>query len=132
MKLRYRAPSGGGTLELDDAATVGQLLDALKQNTGVSELTVKYGWPPQALDLGQADASLQSLGLQRESLTIVPADKPAPAAADTSSTAPSLSSSAFAGLETAKGIKDQNISVSMSETGSSLGMFPSSGSHFSV
>lgn len=125
MKLRYRGPSGGGTLDLDDAATVGQLLEAIKQNTGYSEVTVKYGWPPQALNVDQVDVSLQSLGLQRESLTVVPVENPSPNVADapsSSATRPSPAPGAFAGSDPPKGIKEQNINVPMPETGSTLGI----------
>ncbi len=124
MKLRYRAPSGGGTLELDDAATVGQLLEAIQQKTGFAEVTVKYGWPPQTLNLDQADNSLQSLGLQRESLTVVPVENPSRGVADVSSAIPATSApqNVLPGLEPSKGIKDQNINVPMPETGSTLGI----------
>ena len=96
MRLRYKAPSGGRTLELDDAATVSQLLEAIKQATGESEVTIKYGWPPQALSLDQPDTSLQSLGLQRESLTIIPAAKPS---LDKIATPPAATGASAAGSE---------------------------------
>ncbi|RYP15336.1 hypothetical protein DL765_005770 [Monosporascus sp. GIB2] len=123
MKLRYRAPSGGGTLELDDTATVGQLLESIKQATGLSEVTVKYGWPPRPLNVDQADITLQALGLQRESFTVVPVENvSATAPADASSAVPaaSASGSVFPSSEPPKSIKDQNISVPMPETGSTL------------
>ncbi|KAH8653314.1 hypothetical protein BX600DRAFT_440400 [Xylariales sp. PMI_506] len=71
IKIRYRAPSGGGTLELGESATVADLFTVVKEQTGSSDITVKYGWPPKALAHDQADLSVVSLGLQRESLTIV-------------------------------------------------------------
>ena len=123
MRLRYKAPSGGRTLELDDAATVSQLLEAIKQATGESEVTIKYGWPPQALSLDQPDTSLQSLGLQRESLTIIPAAKPS---LDEIATPPAATGASAAGSalnsQPPKSIKDQNISVSVPENGSRLGI----------
>lgn len=122
MKLRYRAPSGGGTLELDDASTVGQLLEAIKQKTGLPEVTIKYGWPPQALNVDQVDVSLQALNLQRESLTVVPVEDPSSNVADNSTIQATSSPNAFAGSDPPKGIKDQNISVPMAETGSTLGI----------
>lgn len=121
MKLRYKAPSGGGFLELDEQATVLHLLQAVKNATGLSDVSIKYGWPPQTLELGQADIPLQSLGLQRESLTIVsldtrPSSPPGPATAPTSS-APLASD---APSQSKAGLGDQNVTVSM-EGGSSLG-----------
>ncbi|KAI0005207.1 OTU-domain-containing protein [Xylariaceae sp. FL0662B] len=129
MKIRYKAPSGGGTLEVDDGATVGQLLDTLKSSTGFADVTVKYGWPPQALSADQDGRSVQSLGLQRESLTVVPVDT-----TTASSTAEVSHSEAARGptvppppppppLRDApkkKDVKDQNISVYMPETSSTL------------
>ncbi|KAI1371896.1 OTU-domain-containing protein [Hypoxylon crocopeplum] len=121
MKIRYKAPSGGGALELADDATVSQLLNSLKSATGFADVTVKYGWPPQALGIEQGTASLQSLGLQRENLTVVPVEN-----ASTSGTVAETSRPVHeTGLQSSKeskgkGIKDQNISVYMPETGSTL------------
>jgi ubiquitin thioesterase OTU1 len=72
MKIRFRGPSGGGSVELDDDATVTQLLSALKEQTGGGNIAVKFGWPLQTLSSDQGDLQLQYLGLHRESLTIVP------------------------------------------------------------
>jgi len=76
MKIRYKAPNGPGTLDLPngDDATVEDLLDAIRAATGrdeSSDVTIKYGWPPKALTLEQGDETCKSLGLQRESLTVV-------------------------------------------------------------
>lgn len=136
MKIRFKAPSGGGTLELDDASTVDQLLESLKSSTGFADVTVKYGWPPRALTADQGQLSAQSLGLHRENLTVVPKEDasaavaqntppvPEPTATTTSPAAalPGLQSS-LRSQEKSKGqgIKDQNISVAMPETGSTLG-----------
>ncbi|KAF3059567.1 putative ubiquitin thioesterase otu1 protein [Daldinia childiae] len=72
MKIRFKAPSGGGTLELDDASTVDQLLESIKSSTGFADVTVKYGWPPKPLTADQGQLSAQSLNLHRENLTVVP------------------------------------------------------------
>ncbi|KAI5925605.1 hypothetical protein F4810DRAFT_659258 [Camillea tinctor] len=118
MKLRYRSPSGGGTLELDDAATVSQLLAALRTSTGFTDVIVKYGWPPRALNgTDQASATLQSLGLQRESLTVVP-DESAASVAETR--AAENIADAYAREAATKGVKDQNISVPLPENNSRL------------
>ncbi|KAL7619977.1 ubiquitin-specific protease otu1 [Parahypoxylon ruwenzoriense] len=128
MKVRYKAPSGGGSLELDDSATVGQLLESIKASTGYAEVMVKYGWPPKALDADQGYATLQSLGLQRESFTVVPVETspPAVAAENPQPAQEAAAPVAFPGgrsPQTPKGtldIADQNISVRMSETNSYL------------
>lgn len=81
IKIRYRAPSGGGTLDLDDDATVAQLFESVQAKTGAGDVTIKYGWPPKALAADQAHLSVLSLNLHRESLTVVPGESAAPAAA---------------------------------------------------
>ncbi|KAI1385309.1 OTU-domain-containing protein [Hypoxylon trugodes] len=130
MKIRYKAPKGGGTLEFDDDATVNQLFATLKSTTGYADVTIKYSWPPKALDSDQGDTTLQSLGLQRESLTIVPAEDASATAAEPPQAAqqpttspdalPSLQSFEGQGKTKSKSIIDQNISVPMPETGSNL------------
>ncbi|KAI2602694.1 OTU-domain-containing protein [Hypoxylon sp. NC1633] len=128
MKIRYKAPSGGTTLELEDDATVSQLIESLKSSTGFADVTVKYGWPPKALSANQDDVSLRSLGLQRENLTVVPIESaPTPVAlaveesqfiqqGPVETALPDLQSS----VGKNGGIKDQSISVHMPETGSTL------------
>ncbi|KAI2471170.1 OTU-domain-containing protein [Annulohypoxylon bovei var. microspora] len=131
MKIRYRAPSGGGTLELNDDAIVNQLLEALKSSTGLDNFTVKYGWPPKALGTDENQVSLQSLGLHRENLTIVPAEtasaaaeEPRPTQPITAAPAAPAAPNAFPGQGSSEGkgqgIKDQQISVFMPETNSTL------------
>ncbi|KAI1100064.1 OTU-domain-containing protein [Jackrogersella minutella] len=128
MKIRYKAPSGGGMLELDDDAVVTQLLDALKSSTGLADFAVKYGWPPKALSTDQGDVSVQSLGLHRENLTIAPVENSstasAPSTAEPTTAAAQDTAAATSNPKPSKGeglgIKDQQISVPMPETGSTL------------
>ncbi|XXH01171.1 hypothetical protein Hte_007524 [Hypoxylon texense] len=139
MQIRYKAPQGAGKVEIDDGATVSQLLDALKTSTGLADVTVKYGWPPKALEAHQFETSLQELGLQRESLTIAPVGNSATDASAAAAPIPttegsreptqkttdrgnaSLSSTQpMATAQSSMGIKDQNISVPMPETNSTL------------
>ncbi|KAH7018342.1 uncharacterized protein B0I36DRAFT_335798 [Microdochium trichocladiopsis] len=128
MRLRYKAPSGGGTLDIsDDAATVGDLLTAIRAATGYVDVTVKYGWPPKALTAEQSGESCLSLGLQRESLTVVPAEgasAPVPSASvQTPNPAGTSTPSASAPGEAKKGgggVEDQGVSVKIPENGSEL------------
>ncbi|KAJ3560330.1 hypothetical protein NPX13_g9340 [Xylaria arbuscula] len=76
MRIRFRGPSGGGSLELHEDATVTDLMSALEAETGSGVTAVKYGWPLRTLDAQQGDQSVRELGLQRENLTIVPAENP--------------------------------------------------------
>ncbi|KAI1288815.1 hypothetical protein F5Y03DRAFT_379142 [Xylaria venustula] len=79
MRIRFRGPSGGGSLELAEDATVAQLLSALTAEAGSGAITVKFGWPLQTLDdVQQADCGVRELGLQRENLTVVPVESAGP------------------------------------------------------
>ncbi|GAP93403.1 putative OTU-like cysteine protease [Rosellinia necatrix] len=79
MRFRFRGPSGAGSIELADNATVGDLISALRAETGSGAITVKYGWPLRTLatDADRGDVRARDLGLQRENLTIVPLEQPA-------------------------------------------------------
>ncbi|KAI1847690.1 hypothetical protein JX266_006185 [Neoarthrinium moseri] len=113
IKIRYKAPSGGGTLDLDDTATVGQLFDALKEKTVSSDITIKYGWPPKALAADQVETSVVSLNLHRESLTVVPAETAAPAPAPApAATAPAASVPADLSFAP-KDVKDRPVTIKM-------------------
>ncbi|KAI4592483.1 ubiquitin-specific protease otu1 [Pestalotiopsis sp. 9143b] len=119
LKIRYRAPSGPGTLDLASDATVAQLFDAIRQATNTARVAVKYGWPPRALDLdSQADASVASLNLHRESLTVVPTETaaaPGPALSAAQQAAPVPSVPAGASFEQ-KDVKDGPVTVKMAQT----------------
>ncbi|KAI0969083.1 hypothetical protein F4678DRAFT_440895 [Xylaria arbuscula] len=78
MRIRFRGPSGGGSLELAEDATVAHLLSALKAETGSGAIAIKYGWPLQTLDVEQGDRGVRDLGLQRENLTVVPIESSEP------------------------------------------------------
>lgn len=118
-----------GNLELADDATVKQLLEALKPATGLDNLTVMYGWPPKTLGttLGtdEGAASLQSLSLEREALTIVPLETaPAVAEEEPQAAVPDSESSESEAKSKGKGVRDQQITVFMPETNSTLGKLP--------
>jgi ubiquitin thioesterase OTU1 len=120
LKIRYRAPSGGGTLDLDENATVRQLFDAIKEKTGSGEVTIKYGWPPKALAADQADLSLVSLNLQRENLTVIPAERapsPSPATAQPAAPAPAIPADLY---DAPSNVNDKPVTLLM-PTGTYLG-----------
>lgn len=77
MRARFKGPSGTGTIELADDATVQAVFDGIKVKANIDHFTIKYG-PPMAmktLDLSSRDKLARSLGLHGETLTIVP-DEP--------------------------------------------------------
>ncbi|KAI0382608.1 OTU-domain-containing protein [Hypomontagnella monticulosa] len=122
MQIRFKGPKGAGMVEIDDSATVNDLFAALKSDTG-GDVTVKYGYPPKPLGVDQGLDSLQSLGLHRERLTVEPKESAAAAVAEQPlpvhepvATTPSP----VAPTGQFQNVKDQNISVTMPETGSTL------------
>ncbi|KAH7376586.1 OTU-like cysteine protease [Plectosphaerella cucumerina] len=94
MRARYKGPAGTGVLSLEDDATVGQLFDLIREQSGISAFTLKYGWPLKTLDQSQKGDIAKSLGLNGETFTIVPDEAslpppaPAPTAASSSSAKP--------------------------------------------
>jgi ubiquitin thioesterase OTU1 len=72
MRARYKGPSGTGVLELPDDAAVGNIFEEITLKTGLSDFTLKYGWPLKTLEPSQKDAIAKSLGLSGETFTIVP------------------------------------------------------------
>ena len=109
LRIRYKAPTGPGTVELPEDATVAQLFAALKEKTS-SDVTIKYGWPPKALSESEGISTLKSLNLHRESLTVILPEAesaPAPAAASDEPGPISLKKAEK------KGPGDQNVSVRM-------------------
>ena len=79
MRARYKSPTGNGTVEVADNATLQTVLDELRSRTGLQRFTVKFGPPMamQTLDLSRHAETARSLGLHGETLTIVP-DEPRP------------------------------------------------------
>jgi ubiquitin thioesterase OTU1 len=74
MRSRYKGPSGTGTIELPDDATVEAVFNELRAKTGIDTFVLRYG-PPMAmksLDLSQKHENARSVGLHGETLTIVP------------------------------------------------------------
>lgn len=74
MRARYKAPSGTGTITLGDDATVKDVLEEVRAKTGIQAFSVKYG-PPMAMKTispSEHDSLAKSIGLNGETLTIVP------------------------------------------------------------
>jgi ubiquitin thioesterase OTU1 len=115
LKIRYRAPSGGGTLDLDDDATVAQLFDAIRAKTAASDVAIKYGWPPQALAADQAQLSVLSLNLHRENLTVIPAESatPTPASATPSAAPAGPAPAADEAAKPPRNIHDTPVTVKL-------------------
>ncbi|OHX00259.1 OTU-like cysteine protease [Colletotrichum incanum] len=92
MRARYKGPGGTGVVSLEDTATVGDLFNEIKDKTGITDFSLKYGWPLQTLTLEQKDANAKDLGLNGQSFSIEPAQPraitPPPAAPPAASRGP--------------------------------------------
>lgn len=139
MRIRFRGPSGGASLELAEDAIVADLLTALKAESGSGAITVKYGWPLQTLAADQGHLPVRALGLQRENLTIVPVDGTGeqPPAASAIAPAPAISTSRGADKVVVSGVSamdeqsaenltygsGEDVKVEMPESRTSLGTY---------
>lgn len=78
MRIRVRGPEGTSTITVEDAASVSDLKSEIAKATGVAAFDVKYGYPPQPLDLDQFDGDLSlsdtGLNLNGEQLTVTAKD----------------------------------------------------------
>ncbi|EPS44583.1 hypothetical protein H072_1395 [Dactylellina haptotyla CBS 200.50] len=62
MRVRIRAPNGTHTLNLEDVASVGNLVDEIRAKAGIGGgVALKYGFPPKPLDLPSRDTLLIDL-----------------------------------------------------------------------
>lgn len=89
MRARYKAPAGTGIIELGDESTVKVLFDELRNKTGISRFTVRYGPPMAMKTLESSEGNARSLGLNGETLTIVPEEAPPASSLDVQSAAQS-------------------------------------------
>ncbi|KAL0936709.1 ubiquitin thioesterase otu1 [Colletotrichum truncatum] len=125
MRARYKGPGGTGVVSLGDDATVGQLFDEIKTQTGINDFTLKFGWPLQTLSLEQKDANAKELGLNGQSFTIEPApsQRQTPATSAASQTRPSDASvpiSKKPRLDSASDPSPSDISIPWPERESTL------------
>ncbi|KAF4539488.1 Ovarian tumor otubain [Lasiodiplodia theobromae] len=78
MRIRVRGPSGVTTITLEEHATVAELQSTIAEKSGVPVFDLKYGYPPQPLDISQFDPVIAlsdtGLKLNGEQLVVVPRD----------------------------------------------------------
>ncbi|KAL1844667.1 hypothetical protein VTK73DRAFT_2067 [Phialemonium thermophilum] len=90
VPIRLRAPNGMSRLDVEETATLADLVRLVREKTGVATFSLKYGWPLQPLDLGDEDAlriPVGDLNLRGETLVVVPLDGAPEAAAPAPSVA---------------------------------------------
>ncbi|KAJ6264665.1 hypothetical protein Dda_0814 [Drechslerella dactyloides] len=82
MRVRIRAPKGTHTIELEDIATVGNLLDEIYAKTSIGSrvVSIRYGYPPKQLDIPPPDTLLIDLPftIHGEQLIVSESRSPSP------------------------------------------------------
>lgn len=78
MRIRIRGPSGMSQTTMPETATWGELKHEISAKTSVADFDIKYGYPPQNLDITSIDndTKLADIGirLDGEQLIILPRD----------------------------------------------------------
>jgi ubiquitin thioesterase OTU1 len=129
VQLRVRGPDGIARLEVEGDATMGQLVELIKDKTNVSTFTLKYGYPLKDLDLNPQteDKTVSDFRLHGETLIIVPLEAssagPAPAP-QMPATEPQATEPGSAVFEP-KSVEPDETVLAWPERRGSLGMAPS-------
>lgn len=78
IQIRLRAPNGQARLEIDDEASLGDLIGQIKQTTGLVDFTLKYGYPLKPLDtsLDSQGKAVKEFQLRNETIVVAPMEGP--------------------------------------------------------
>ncbi|KAL2264015.1 hypothetical protein VTK26DRAFT_3570 [Humicola hyalothermophila] len=81
IQISLRAPNGQSRIQIDDEATLQDLVELIKAKTELSNFSLKSGYPPKPLDIGPAvqNATLKDLKLRGETILVAPSDPRPPA-----------------------------------------------------
>ncbi|KAI9703972.1 MAG: ubiquitin-specific protease otu1 [Bogoriella megaspora] len=78
MRIRVRGPAGVSTINLEPSQTLAELRSAIQETTSVPDFDLKYGYPPQPLDITEMDAAVRlsdtGINLDGEQLIVMPRD----------------------------------------------------------
>lgn len=89
MRIRIRGPSGQSTITLSESDTVGDLQTKITAVTSISNAEIKYGYPPEPLNLKDTPSTklLSELGIKLNGEQLIISDA-APQASSSHETAP--------------------------------------------
>ena len=126
VPIRLRGPNGLARLDADQDTQLAQLVDLIKEKSGVKTFSLKYGWPLADLDLSPASLhrTVEELKLRGETIVVVPLEN----TNDTSTVAssqPSASDSAAAEAQELfqpKPMEPDETVISWPERGGYVGM----------
>lgn len=123
IQVRIRAPNGQSRLEIDDEGSLGDLIAMVKEKTGLTKFSLKYGYPLKNLDISpeiQSTTKVKDHGLRGETLVVAPLESssspapPPPAAESSTPAAPKPF--------TPKGIEPDETSLAWPEKGGYIGV----------
>ncbi|KAL2132867.1 hypothetical protein VTI74DRAFT_3213 [Chaetomium olivicolor] len=83
IPISLRSPNGQSRIQIDDESTLRDLVELIKQKTGLSKFSLKYGYPLQGLDISPSlqNSSIKDLKLRGETIVVAPSDPTPPAPA---------------------------------------------------
>lgn len=119
IQISLRAPNGQSRVQIDDEATLRELVELVKAKTELNNFSLKYGYPLKALDISPSlqDASIKDLKLRGETIVVAPIDTAPPAPALQPASA-EPKPKPF----TPKGIEPDETSLEWPEKGGHIGM----------
>ncbi|KAL2179486.1 uncharacterized protein P884DRAFT_219312 [Thermothelomyces heterothallicus CBS 202.75] len=83
IQISLRAPNGQSRAQIDDDATLKELVELVKERTGLDNFSLKYGYPLKSLDISPSlqSTSIRELKLRGETIVVAPVDTTPPAPA---------------------------------------------------
>jgi ubiquitin thioesterase OTU1 len=118
IPISLRSPNGQSRVQIDDDATLRELVELIKAKTELSNFSLKYGYPLRSLDISPSlqNASIKDLKLRGETIVVAPVDTAPPAPAlQPASTEPKPKPF------TPKGIEPDETSLEWPERGGHVG-----------
>lgn len=78
IQIRLRAPNGQARLEIDDEASLGDLIGLIKEKTSLVDFSLKYGYPLKPLDisLDSQGRAVKEFQLRNETIVVAPIEGP--------------------------------------------------------
>lgn len=84
IRVRVRGPNGVTSIQAEDDWKLEQLIELIKEKTGVASFSLKYGWPLKAMETDDAKhQTLAGFKLNGETLVVEPLEAPSAAFEDT-------------------------------------------------
>lgn len=117
IPISLRSPNGQSRVQIEDDATLRELVELIRAKTELANFSLKYGYPLRPLDISPSlqGASIKDLKLRGETIVVAPADTapaPVPPPASTEPTPKPF---------TPKGIEPDETSLEWPERGGHIG-----------